>query len=136
MSQAVSYPVEVKADFVARQTKAQPVAALTELIWNALDADATEVAVEFEDDALGCIEKILISDNGHAIPHTEAPALFSSLGGSWKKQGARTKELGRALHGQEGRGRFKALALGRMVQWKVIGDAGNSPTNQGGITSP
>jgi hypothetical protein len=42
------------------------------------------------------------------------------LGGSWKKRGARTKKLGRVLHGQEGRGRFKAFALGGVVDWKVV----------------
>lgn len=120
MAEAVAYPVEVKPDFVARQTKAQPVAALAELIWNALDADATEVAVEFERDGLGTLSAIVVSDNGHGIPHADAPVLFSSLGGSWKKHGARTKERERALHGQEGRGRFKALALGRAVEWKVV----------------
>lgn len=51
MAEAVAYPVEVKPDFVARQTKAQPVAALAELIWNALDADATEVAIELTSNA-------------------------------------------------------------------------------------
>lgn len=128
MAEAVAYPVEVKPDFVARQTKAQPVAALAELIWNALDADATQVDVELEYDALGSLSAIVVSDNGHGIPHDEAPTLFRSLGGSWKKHGARTKELGRALHGQEGRGRFKALALGRLVEWKVVtgSEAGQS----------
>jgi len=147
MAKGVSYRVEVKPDFVARQTKAKPVAALSELIWNSLDADATEVAVEFEYDALGGLSTIAVSDNGHGIPHDDAPGLFSSLGGSWKKHGARTKERGRALHGQEGRGRFKALALGRLVEWKVVtGTLGNltrytiqlaeGDVNQVRITSP
>lgn len=147
MAEAVAYPVEVKPDFVARQTKAQPVAALAELIWNALDADATEVAIELDHDGLGTLSAVVVSDNGHGIPHADAPVLFKSLGGSWKKHGAKTKERGRALHGQEGRGRFKALALGRAVEWKVItGDPGQqtiysievteADVNQVRITSP
>ena len=32
----------------------------------------------------------------------------------------RTKTLQRMLHGQEGRGRFKAFALGAVVDWQVV----------------
>ena len=45
--------VEVKDDFIERQSKASPIQALSELIWNALDADATEIGVELEYDDLG-----------------------------------------------------------------------------------
>lgn len=120
MAQFKDYAVEVQQDFVARQTKAQPIPALAELIWNALDADASQVNVEFEHDALGRMTTIVVSDDGHGISHSEAPQLFKSLGGSWKKHGARTRERGRALHGQEGQGRFKALALGSVVEWTTV----------------
>jgi DNA topoisomerase VI subunit B len=125
MGQFTDYAVEVQQDFVARQTKAPPIPALAELIWNALDADATEVNVEFEHDPLGRMVTIVVSDNGHGISHAEAPQLFRSLGGSWKKHGAKTRERGRALHGQEGQGRFKALALGRVVEWTTVTPEGN-----------
>jgi hypothetical protein len=114
------YDVEVQPDFLERQSKAQPVAALAELVWNALDADATEVNVELVPDKVGGMSKVVISDNGHGIDYTEAPALFKNLGGSWKKHGARTKTLSRMLHGQEGKGRFKAFALGGAVDWKTV----------------
>jgi hypothetical protein len=113
------YSVEIQQDFLERQAKATPVAAVAELIWNGLDADATRVTVEFEHDALGAIAKVIVSDNGDGIPYEDAPALFRRLGGSWKKQGAVTKHLQRSLHGQEGRGRFKAFSLGAVVDWKV-----------------
>ena len=112
------YAVEIQSDFLERQAKAQPVAALAELIWNSLDADATRVIVDLEPDHLGGLSKIVITDNGHGIPHADAPSLFRNLGGSWKKNGARTKRGMRQLHGQEGRGRFKAFALGSVVDWK------------------
>jgi hypothetical protein len=63
--------------------------------------------------------KIIVADNGHGIPHIEAPTLFRYLGGSWKKHATHTKTLNRMLHGQEGRGRFKAFALGNVVDWNV-----------------
>ncbi|PAP97622.1 MAG: ATP-binding protein [Mesorhizobium sp.] len=112
-------PVEVQSDFIERQTKAQPTQALAELIWNALDADASRVSVEFDEDGLGGMSAIVISDNGDGIPYSDAPELFRNLGGSWKIHGARATKRGRMLHGQEGRGRFKAFALGTVVDWKV-----------------
>ena len=112
------YIVEVQPDFLERQAKALPIAAVAELVWNGLDADATAISVDLESDQLGGLRRIIITDNGHGIPHAEAPTLFRFLGGSWKKHGARTKRLNRQLHGQEGRGRFKAFALGGAVDWK------------------
>ena len=41
-----SYTVEVQPDFLERQTKANPVQAVAELIWNGLDADATRIHVQ------------------------------------------------------------------------------------------
>jgi hypothetical protein len=113
------YSVEIQPDFLERQTKAQPIAAVAELIWNGLDADATAITVDLEDDNLGGMRRIIVTDNGHGIPHADAPTLFRNLGGSWKKHGARTKLRNRLLHGQEGRGRFKAFALGGVVDWKT-----------------
>lgn len=113
------YSVEVQADFLERQAKAQPIAAVAELIWNGLDADATKIAVDLENDHLGGLQRIIVTDNGHGIPYADAPTLFRNLGGSWKKHGARTKSLQRQLHGQEGRGRFKAFALGAAADWKT-----------------
>jgi hypothetical protein len=113
------YSIEIQPDFLQRQAAAQPVAAVSQLIWNGLDADATTVSVDFEDDPLGGMAKIIVADNGHGIPHIEAPTLFRYLGGSWKKHATHTKTLNRMLHGQEGRGRFKAFALGNVVDWNV-----------------
>jgi len=50
------YSIEIQPDFLQRQAKAQPVAAVAQLIWNGLDADATSVTVNFEDDPLGGME--------------------------------------------------------------------------------
>jgi len=118
---ADEYTIEVQPDFVERQGHAQPIPALAEIIWNALDADATAVDIEFEDDdGLGGMSKIVVSDNGHGIARSEAPGRFKNLGGSWKRNGVRTKTLQRMLHSQEGRGRFKAFALGGVVDWQVV----------------
>jgi hypothetical protein len=60
-----------------------------------------------------------VADNGHGIPYPDAEDLFSRLGGSWKQGGHRSHEKRRILHGKEGRGRFRAFALGRVVDWHV-----------------
>jgi hypothetical protein len=113
------YTVEIQPDFLERQAKAQPLAAVAELVWNGLDADATVVSVDFEEDALGGMAKIIVTDDGHGIPYEEAPPLFRHLGGSWKKRAGVTKTRKRMLHGQDGKGRFKAFALGSVVDWTI-----------------
>src|SRR6202030_78886 len=104
-----------------------PVQAIAELIWNAVDADATAVNIEFEPDGIGGISKIVVADNGDGIPREEAPQLFKNLGGSWKAQRLGTRRLNRMLHGREGRGRFKAFALGGVVDWRIIYEKGGAP---------
>jgi len=113
------YQVVVEKDHIGKLASAKPVPAVAELVWNGLDADATRVDVGLERGALG-LEAVTISDNGHGIAHDEAERLFGRLGGSWKANGSRSRTRGRILHGKEGKGRFKALALGRVAQWTSI----------------
>ena len=113
-----SYTVEVQPDFIERQTRSNPVQAVAEMIWNGLDADATQVGVWLEFGDLG-MTKIIVRDDGNGIPYADAPDLFARLGGSWKKLGSHTKTKNRILHGNEGKGRFKAFALGRVIIWRV-----------------
>jgi histidine kinase/DNA gyrase B/HSP90-like ATPase len=113
------FKVQVESDHIKRLTAARPIPALAELIWNACDADATRVDVELETNELG-LEAIVVRDNGHGIPHGEIEQLFGKLGGSWKARGARSKTKSRILHGKEGKGRFKALGLGRVADWTII----------------
>jgi hypothetical protein len=84
-----------------------PIKAISEFVWNALDADATEVAVNFVRNALGGIQEIRISDNGVGISRNRGEKDFASLGESWKREKRKTNKLNRALHGKEGRGRLR-----------------------------
>lgn len=111
--------VSVKRDHIEALTATKrPIVSLAELIWNGLDADADRVAVRFDMNALGALDRIRVSDNGNGIAHAEAELLFGSLGGSWKAQKGRTNK-GRSLHGKTGKGRFRAFALGNMVEWNT-----------------
>lgn len=112
------YRVRVERDHIKKLASAKPIQAVSELIWNAVDADATRVDLEIETDDVA-MRSIAIRDNGHGIPHSEIEALFGTLGGSWKAHGNRSKTKSRILHGKEGKGRFKALALGRVADWFI-----------------
>ena len=97
----------------------KPILAVADLIWNAVDADADRVDVTLHDDSLGSLKFVEVVDDGHSIAYAEAEDLFSRLGGSWKQARHRSREKGRILHGKDGRGRFRAFALGRVVDWHV-----------------
>lgn len=116
-----TFEIEVQNDHLERLAQVRkPILAVAELIWNAVDADADEVDITLHDDQLGSFNAIEVSDNGHGMPSSEAEQLFQRLGGSWKKGGKRSREKNRLLHGQEGRGRFRAFGLGRVVDWDVV----------------
>lgn len=112
--------VQARADHVASLAGAAPVAAIEELVWNALDADAHDVRVDVLTNPLGGIDAIRVADDGTGIDLSRVEETFGSLGGSWKRaDGAATAENGRRLHGRHGRGRFKAFALGGRVEWRT-----------------
>lgn len=123
-----TYSVEVQPDYLGKISRSKPPQALAELIWNSLDADADEVSVRFNFNELERPSSIQIRDNGTGIPFEKAPEYFQKLGGSWKRPGAKTDQRHRFLHGQEGRGRFKALALGSSVRWEVTYIEGSQPS--------
>lgn len=109
--------LRVEKDFLESLTRASGINALTELIWNSLDADATSVHIDYKENQLGGIELIDISDNGHGISYRDAEEVFRKLGGSSKKLSVQSPG-NRLLHGKEGRGRFKAFALGDEVVYR------------------
>jgi hypothetical protein len=96
------------------------VKALGEFVWNALDADATEAAVEFERNTLGGIESVIIRDNGTGISRKRAEHDFESLGESWKLKTMRTPVLSRAMHGKEGKGRLRFFSLAKKARWTSV----------------
>lgn len=119
MQSTEEFQVEVQPDFIEKITRAKPLQALSELVWNALDADACKVRVYCERNELDSLSAVIVQDDGVGIPRAKVQEFFRHLGGSWKRSGARTQG-GRFLHGQEGRGRFKAFAIGSHAQWDVV----------------
>jgi hypothetical protein len=96
------------------------VKAISEFVWNALDADAKRTSVEFVRNALGGLEGIIIRDNGTGISKERAEHDFESLGESWKLSKARTPVLSRAIHGKEGQGRLRFFSLARRAHWDTV----------------
>ncbi|GHF76242.1 ATP-binding protein [Streptomyces griseosporeus] len=64
-----SITLTVEQDHVEGVAKLNdPVGAVVELIWNALDADATNVDVAIERDEMGGVSKVTVTDDGHGMP--------------------------------------------------------------------
>jgi DNA mismatch repair ATPase MutL len=79
MAQIEHVKIEIEDDFMARQTRAEPVQALAELIWNSVDADANRVIVDFEfKDLAQGMSKIVVYDDGTGIPRDEAKVLSAT----------------------------------------------------------
>lgn len=109
--------VVAKRDFLESLTVARPLAALAELVWNGFDAGSDRVEVHLDMNGMGGIQSIRVRDYGQGINHEHVEDLFGSLGDSWKRN--KTRLNGRALHGKSGKGRFRAFALGTMVDWNT-----------------
>jgi hypothetical protein len=116
--------LDMQDDFAGKLGASRPVQAIAELIWNGLDAEASQVKVTGEVGDLK-LNSITIRDNGHGMSRAEAANLFRNLGGSWKKSHNLSKNGVRHLHGKEGRGRLRALAIGRVAEWSVTGRNGD-----------
>jgi len=112
--------VTVQEDHLASLVRS-PLEGLTELIWNALDADADYVEVVYERNALGGIDAVRVEDKGHGMTPEEISAAFDRLGGSWKLHADRSKREGRSLHGKRGQGRWRALGIGgARIVWDTV----------------
>lgn len=93
--------------------------ALSELVWNSLDADASLVTIDIIENGLSGIDQLVVKDNGCGFSPSDIENAFTNLGNSWKKRETYTRISHRILHGKEGQGRFKALSLGLNVKWRT-----------------
>jgi hypothetical protein len=115
--------LQVTDDLVARIAhENDPVRAVVELVWNAVDGEATSVRVELERTAMDAIGVVRVVDDGHGISSDEVRTTFGRIGDSWKKFSAKSKNGRRYLHGKLGQGRLRAFALGSRVVWSSISD--------------
>lgn len=106
----------VQQDHIESLTRSNGINAISELIWNSLDADASEIRINFDKNVLGKYEYISVEDDGDGLSYQLAENVFQKLGGSEKKAN-HVSPGGRSYHGKEGKGRYKALALGDLVHF-------------------
>lgn len=115
--------LQASDDLVARLAReGDPVRAIVELIWNAIDAEADSVSVELDRSESDAIDQVRVVDDGHGISSDQVEATFGRIGDSWKKLTQKSKHGKRQLHGKLGEGRLRALALGSRVTWASVSD--------------
>jgi Histidine kinase-, DNA gyrase B-, and HSP90-like ATPase len=101
------------------QFKKRPqITAVAELVWNALDANATEVDVELRRSGWKAITDVVVTDNGHGMTPEWARTAFQAFGTTWKSSRTHTEGGERILHGRNGEGRLFAFALGDQLTWE------------------
>ncbi|MDG4827359.1 ATP-binding protein [Asanoa sp. WMMD1127] len=115
--------LEAAEDHVQRLAReGDPLGAVKELVWNALDADANLVEVVLHRSPLGAVERVTVRDDGTGMAPEALAAAFDRIGGSWKKWTAGTLLKQRTLHGSNGQGRLRAYALGDHIRWTTVAD--------------
>ena len=119
-----TFALKAKNDYLQKVASTRDyIKAISEFVWNALDADAKRVEVELSRNALGGLEGIIIRDNGSGITKKRADHDYESLGESWKLTTARTPRLGRVVHGKEGQGRLRFFSLASRAKWNSVYEA-------------
>jgi hypothetical protein len=108
--------IKAEADFLDKLTKCRPIEGLMELIWNSLDADARNIRINYSIDSIKTIQNVEIIDDGIGLSFEQAAKDFDFLGGSHKRMKTKTPG-GRDYHGSEGKGRYKALSVGSLVEF-------------------
>ncbi|MGA5370050.1 ATP-binding protein [Streptomyces griseoincarnatus] len=116
--------LETSREHVAELARLRdPVGAVEELLWNALDADAGCVVVTLERNDLGGVDRVRVQDDGCGMSAEDCEEHFRPIGSSWKKRAKGTPVRNRALHGKNGRGRVRAFALGVFVRWTSVSES-------------
>ena len=117
-----THRIEAAEDHLARIVGSKPINGVAELIWNALDADATVVKIDLFVSELGGLERVVVADNGSGFPASDVDGLFGRVGGSWKHSVSdrKTRLQKRMLHGDKGEGRWKAFSIGESCKWESV----------------
>jgi len=114
------YPVELDRSHIATLS-GSTLAGITELIWNAIDADAQRIVIEILRNEADGVTGYAVQDDGHGITPEFARTYFLKLGGSWKHLTGRSPG-DRPLHGKLGQGRFSAFNMGGFAKWTSVAD--------------
>ncbi|MER7449387.1 ATP-binding protein [Nocardia beijingensis] len=122
---------------LAERTSAVDIVA--ELIWNAIDAEASQIDVTINLTDLGAPDTIVVVDNGHGMTYEDVSDYFFKHGESWKKKQRFSPNIKRPLHGWRGLGRLLVYGIADRAEWRTVAKTsdGNFETLiSGRITSP
>lgn len=115
---ATEFQLAVGERKVLQFRKKSQIAAIAELVWNGLDANATRVDVELRRSSWDAVTEIVVTDNGHGMTSEQARTAFQTYGKTWKTGTRHTAGGTRILHGRNGEGRLFAFALGDRFTWE------------------
>lgn len=90
--------------------------ALTELIKNSYDADATQATLEWSD------SMIILTDDGHGMREDEFLNAWMNIGTSNKIYNSKSRKYGRDLTGSKGVGRFAVRFLGETLDFISVAE--------------
>lgn len=116
-----SVSVEMTQELFERSIKGSPKEAIKELIWNACDADAKNIQIEFEFGGFTGAEvvtDVYIKDDGNGIPFDKVAEYFGQYGKSLKTYNNKSP-AGRVYHGKLGQGRYKSFSIGNPISWST-----------------
>src|SRR5262245_46421134 len=99
-----------------------PKAALAEIIWNSIDADASDIICTVALNPLGGVDSLSVADDGNGIAPDGLKQTFGALGYSWKRL-QMLSDGGRFIHGKLGKGRWATLGIGSNVRWTSVADS-------------
>lgn len=109
--------------------------AIMEIVWNSIDADASEISIDLTSNVIGSgIDSLSITDNGHGIEYEKIQEYLKELGKSAKKNSHKSPK-GRIYHGKKGKGRFYFLNIGEKIKWETVARDKNGKLNFYEITS-
>lgn len=116
----ISGTAEISDEGIKKHFKSiEPWAAIFELVWNGLDANASTVDVEIRENNMHSIEAVYILDNGDGIDFENAKDNFGKFNDSHKKEDA-------AQHGLHGRGRLAFHRLCHEASWYTKSEKGSA----------
>ncbi|MDX6433262.1 MAG: hypothetical protein QOE54_5628 [Streptosporangiaceae bacterium] len=119
--------LEVGGPKILQFARKPQITAIAELVWNALDANATTVKVDLQRTSLGAVSQIVVSDDGNGITPDLARQSFREYGDTWKSRKTHTARNLRILHGRLGEGRLYVFALGDDFTWDSIAMVDEAP---------
>jgi hypothetical protein len=110
--------IEVQEDHLERisQTK-KPILAIAELVWNALDADASRVTISLPESGLGRLDAIEVTDNGHSVAYSEIDGLFTKTRWFLEAAAAEDERIGQIAARKRGKGEVSGFCT--LAEWLI-----------------